>query len=299
MANGRGLNITVTAVIPNYNGQRLLRRYLPAVIDVLRHHDELLIIDDASTDNSVMWLVDAFSLQPNQGTSDYQVWSGVTGSRTQQITIKVIRNRHNLRFGASCNRGVEQARGDIILLLNNDVKPRPGLLSTLLPYFEDPTMFAVGCAELEPVSPKSREYRLGGKNKLWFEKGLFTHSRAATFETGETAWVSGGSGAFSRDKWLKLGGFSDQFYPAYWEDVDLSFRARQRGWKIWFERRAEVEHHHETTNQTAFGQRKIFDMSWRHGQTFVWKNGTWSQKIANVLWKPYHWYFWWRQQLAR
>lgn len=288
----------VTAVIPNYNGQRLMHRYLPMVLDGLRHQDELIVVDDASSDGSVEWLRETFALKQRKEHSEFITWSGTSGSKTQHVDIKVIVNKRNIRFGASCNRGVEQAKGEVILLLNNDVKPRPGLLSTLLPYFQDEKVFAVGCAELEPLSPKSKEYRLGGKNKLWFSKGLFTHSRADSFETGETAWVSGGSGAFSRRKWLELGGFSSQFYPAYWEDVDLSFRARQKGWKVLFDRRAEVEHHHETTNQTAFGQRKIFDMSWKHAQTFVWKNGTLHQKIANILWKPYHWYFWIRQQLT-
>jgi GT2 family glycosyltransferase len=288
----------VSAVIPNFNGQRLLRRYLPAVIACLRSGDELLIVDDASTDSSVAWLVDTFRLKPHSTTSLFSSWQGMIRQQTKDLTATVIKNTDNLRFGASCNRGVEQAQGDIILLFNNDVKPRSSVLNFLLPHFQDKTVFAVGCAELEPISPRSKEFRLGGKNKLWFERGLFVHSRATEFSSGETAWVSGGSGAFDRSKWLALGGFAPDFYPAYWEDVDLSFRARQRGWKVLFERQAEVEHHHETTNQSAFGQRNIFTMSWRHAQVFVWKNGTWVQKIANILWKPYHWYFWLKQRIA-
>jgi GT2 family glycosyltransferase len=286
--------VSVTAVIPNYNGQRLLHRYLPAVISCLRHQDELLIVDDASRDTSVDWLVENYHLQPAETTSRFWQWLGSTTHANKTVHIKVLKNKHNLRFGESCNLGVKEASGDLIFLLNNDVKPKPDVLRFLLPYFKDQKVFAVGCAELEPLSPRSTEYRLGGKNRLLFEKGMLLHSRATSFESGETAWVSGGSGLFDRQKWLELDGFDRAYYPAYWEDVDLSFRARQRGWSVLFERQAEVEHHHETTNQTTFGQRLIFEMSWRSAQTFLWKNGTSAQKLANILWKPYHWYYWWR-----
>ena len=56
-----------------------------------------------------------------------------------------------------------------------------------------------------------------------------------------------------------------------------------------FEEKAVVEHAHETTNDSVFGQGQIDAMSWRNAHKFVWKNGNWWQKLQNVLWRPYWW----------
>ncbi|MBD3279301.1 MAG: glycosyltransferase, partial [Candidatus Pacebacteria bacterium] len=201
----------------------------------------------------------------------------------KRIKVVVLVNQLNQRFAQNVNGGVKLASGELILLLNNDVKPQSNILKYLLPHFQKENMFAVGCLELEPNGVK------GGKNKLWFERGMFHHARASDFNSGPTAWVSGGSGLFARDKWLELAGFDPDYAPAYWEDVDLSFRARKKGWQVWFEPKAVVEHHHESTNLAEFGQKKIAQISWQNAQQFVWKNGSLSQKLQHLLWQPWWW----------
>lgn len=261
----------VSAVIPTFNGLTLLKRNLPAVIKCLRDGDEVLVVDDASQDDTVQWV--------NEHYGD-----GITRDNAQ-VTVKVIKNTQNLRFGATVNKGVEAATGELILLLNNDVKPRSDILKYLVPHFDSANVFAVGCLEIEKNSKGQLQH--GGKNRLWFQRGLFMHARAKDFSSGNTAWVSGGSGLFDRQKWLLLKGFDALFYPAYWEDIDLSFRARKLGWQVLFEEKAVVEHIHETTHQDVFGQKKIDTMSWRNGQKFAWKNGSLWQKLQYLLWYPY------------
>jgi GT2 family glycosyltransferase len=177
---------------------------------------------------------------------------------------------------------VRSAQHDLIFLINSDVAPRKNTLRHLTPYFIDKSVFAVGPLEVE-------HGKKSGKNKLWFERGMFIHSKADNFKSGSTAWVSGGSGLFDKHKWLAIGGFDKLFYPAYWEDIDLSFQARKKGWQVLFEAKAIVDHNHETTNATVFGQRKMEKMSWRNANKFVWKNGDFWQKLAHLLWKPYWW----------
>jgi len=164
------------------------------------------------------------------------------------------------------------------------------VLKFLLPYFESPaeTVFAVGCLELEQAESTSGRAVLGGKNRLWFERGLFVHARAQDYTSGPTTWVSGGSGLFDKAKWLELGGFDEQFYPAYWEDIDLSYRASQRGWKVLFEAKAVVHHTHETTNASVFSQRQTQLFSITNGLRFFWKHATLPQKLAHFCWLPYH-----------
>lgn len=273
---------SVSVIIPTYNGLALLKTNLPAVFKLTRSTDEVVIIDDASTDSSVEWLITEFNLQQRTQNENFGVWQSETMPSMPIITV--IKNHKNLRFAASCNLAVSLARYSLVLLLNNDVVPSPTLLDSLLPHFDDETVFAVGCHEKE----HNQNGISGGKNKLWFERGLFMHARADDFKTGSTAWVSGGSGLFDKTKWIELGGFDVHFYPAYWEDVDLSFRAQKKGWQTLFEANALVDHNHESTNNDVFGQQRLQKVSWRNSRLFTWKHATVSQRLAFLLWLPYH-----------
>lgn len=271
----------VSVVIPTYNARHLLQKNLPSVFKALRDQDEVVIVDDASTDETLAWLRSEFKLQLEKKTTEYEVFRSSSLSSRSHVDISVIRNIQNVRFGASVNRGVNQTKHNLIFLINNDVIPHADVLQYLLPHFEDPLMFAVGCLEHEGK-------QLSGKNKLWFERGLFLHSRADNFLSGETAWASGGSAMFDKAKWAELGGFDARYYPAYWEDVDLSTRAKQKGWKVWFEEQAEVDHLHESTNQDVFGQQKITRMSWQNAKKFTWRHASWWQRVLFLIWQPYH-----------
>lgn len=277
----------VSALIPNYNGVKLFERYLPAVLKTLRSGDELIIVDDTSTDESVAWIKNKFDCQRiDSPVAETELWLG----KTKGIQVKLLVNLKNQRFGASCNRGVLVADHEYIFLLNSDVAPHPDALPPLLKHF-DPTaggetVFGVGCLEIETTNNNEK----AGKQRLWFERGMFLHAKADDFKSGPTAWVTGGSGLFSKAKWLTIGGFDPLYYPAYWEDIDLSYQAQLRGWKVLFEANSVVDHNHETTNQTVFGQKKIEAMSWRNAKKFAWKNGSIWQKIAFLLWQPYWWW---------
>lgn len=287
---------TVSVVIPNFNGQTLLAKHLPAVLRSMRTGDELVVIDDCSTDDSWEWLKKQFSTQAkktdkesyfSQDSFDGLIERGKWSSGQKTGSVLLLQNRLNQRFAKSCNRAVELASSPLIFLLNSDVSPHPKTIQSLVKHFEDSSVFAVGCLEHEKDLQGNNV--LGGKNTLRFGRGMFAHQRANSFESGETAWASGGSSMFDRSKWLALQGFDPDYYPAYWEDVDLSQRAKKRGWTVLFDAEAEVDHNHESTNTSAFGPKKMTKMSWQHAQTFVAKNGTWQQKLQYLLWQPYWW----------
>ncbi len=252
----------ISFIIPNYNGSKLLKKHLPSVFTQMKSGDELIVIDDASTDKSLDYLQ---SLQ----------------KKYPELTI--ISNGQNMRFAASVNKAVAASKHDYILLLNNDVellaKARDELVAEM-----KPNVFAVGCLEYETHNNND----LAGKNKLWFERGLFVHSKASEFSSGETAWASGGSALFDKKKWQELGGFDLSFYPAYWEDIDLSYRARKKGWKVLFSAEARVEHQHESTNNTAFGQKKLELISLKNSLIFAWKHMNLAQWLEHIFFLPYH-----------
>ncbi len=289
----------ISVVIPTYNGKHLLKKHLPSVLAAMRSGDELLIVDDASTDDTAHWLKKAFQLKevsfdpeiddlptkyfPPVNEMQLRVLFGKFEEAAKKIRVTVIRNKDNLRFAASANLGLALSSNRLVFLLNNDVSPEPNVIEKLLSHFQDEEVFAVGCLEYE----NNQDGEKAGKNKLWFEKGLFWHSKADDFISGETAWVSGGSGIFDREKWLDLEGFDQRFYPAYWEDTDISFRAKKWGWKVLFAEEAIVYHQHESTNENVFGQKQIEAISWKHANTFTWKNGNLVQKLQHLIWKPY------------
>jgi len=276
----------VSAVIPTYNGLTLLKKNLPAVFKALNDQDEVVIVDDASDDQTIAWVAEKFTTKNWKMKTKSGIVKVKIGKQSldgKEIRVVVVKNHKNLRFAKSCNKGVEVAKYDYILLLNNDVSPHANFLLPLLAHFDDPQVFGVGCKEIE----KNQGHITSGKNTLQFKRGMFIHSRAKDFDFGPTAWVSGGSGVFDRQKWSELNGFDPDFAPAYWEDIDLSYRARKRGWLVLFEPKAVVDHNHESTNINVFGSQQMYQMSWKNANLFTHKHANFGQKIIYQLFKPY------------
>lgn len=253
---------SVSVVIPNYKKYPLIK-YLPSIIKACQPRRqagpgaEIIVVDDASPDDTVFYLKQNFP------------------------KVKVVVNKTNQRFAISCNNGVKAAKGEIIVLINSDVAPKVGFLKPLLAHFSDPKVFAVSCLEIQKSG-------ISGRNRCQFKRGFLIHS-AAPVVAGNNCWATGGSSAFDRKKYLQIGGMDHLYKPAYWEDIDLSWVAREKfGWKILFEPKSQVYHHHETTNVSVFGQRKMELMALRNQILFVWKNIRGRQLLEHFFWLPYH-----------
>jgi len=251
---------SVSIIIPNYNGRHLLKKYLPAVIKACPQA-QIVIVDDASTDDSVKFLKKHFP------------------------QVKIIVNKTSQRFAVSCNRGIKAAKGEIIILLNSDVAPKKGFLKPLLKHFDDDKVFAVGCLEIQTINDKKE---ISGRSICRFKRGFLTHHKAENQQGHSTCWAAGGSMAVDRNKYLEIGGMDPLYKPAYWEDIDLSWQAKKRGWLVLFESKSQVYHNHETTNISAFGRKKMELMATRNQILFVWKNIRGRQLLEHFLWLPYH-----------
>ena len=245
---------SVSIIIPNYKKLPLIK-HLPKVI-AASQGSEIIVVDDASPDDTVQYLSKHFP------------------------QVKVVVNQTNQRFAVSCNHGVQAAKSDIVVLLNSDVAPKPGYLKPLIKHFSDSKVFAVSCLEIQKSG-------VSGKNHCQYKRGFLIHS-AAPIGSGNNCWATGGSSAFDRKKYLQIGGMDPLYKPAYWEDIDLSWRARQQGFKILFEPQSQVFHNHETTNVSVFGQRKMELMALRNQLLFVWKNIRGRRLVEHFLWLPYH-----------
>lgn len=255
---------SVSIVIPNFKKLPLIK-HLPAIIKATPEA-EIIVVDDASPDDTAVYLKKHFP------------------------KIKVLVNATNQRFAFSCNRGIKAAKNNLVVLLNSDVAPKTDFLKPLLAHFKDPKVFAVSCLEIQ-IDPEGHK-TYSGHNRCWFERGLILHCKEPItgFKTAvSNCWASGGSMALDRGKYLKIGGMDLLFKPAYWEDIDLSWRAREKfGYKILFEPRSQVNHNHEATNTTVFGKQLIETMGLRNQLLFIWKNIRGKKLLSHFLWLPYH-----------
>lgn len=276
----------ISVVIPSYKGVHLYKKNLQAVLDCMRDQDELIVVDDASgpDDDTIVWFEQKFKIKKQSTTpvKETDFYLGEYLETNKNLKIVLLVNQKNQRFGASSNRGFAVAQNELVFLINNDVAPYKDCLQYLVPHFDNEKVFAVGCLEHE-----KHVQEIGGRNKLWFERGMFLHSRYKDLSGGETAWASGGSAMFRKSIFEEIGGFDKLYYPAYWEDIDLSFQARKRGYLVLFEPKAQVDHNHETTNKSVFGEKKINEMSWKNARKFTWKNSNFWQKISFLIWQPY------------
>lgn len=226
-------------IIPNWNGEKLLKKNLPLVL--LSGADEVIVIDNGSTDDSLQFL---------QSLKDPR--------------LKVIENKKNEGFARAVNQGVRKAKGEIVVLLNNDVRPKKDFLTPLVKDFQDEKVFAVSLHEPQWSWAKGR-----------WHNGFIEHEAGQKTKTVHLSfWANGGSGAFRKSIWLKLNGLDEIFAPFYWEDTDLSYRAWKRGYKILWEPQSIVHHQHEGTIGSRFSPKYVDFISQRNQLLFIWKNMT-------------------------
>lgn len=263
-------SMKISVIIPNYNGESLLKRNIPKTIEAIADNKddfELIIVDDASTDNSL------------------EVLEDLKEKFSSKILIKVFKNDQNMGFSSTVNRGVKESSGDILILLNTDVEPQKKFLENLLPNFEDEKMFAVGC--LDRSEEGSGVVERGRGIGAW-KRGFLVHSRGDV-DKRDTLWVSGGSGAFRKNIWERLGGLDEIFNPFYWEDIDLSYRALKSGYKIVFENKSIVTHRHSVgAIKSNYSSREVKEIAYRNQFLFVWKNADFRTFLFHLIWLPYH-----------
>lgn len=103
----------------------------------------------------------------------------------------------------------------------------------------------------------------------------------------EVLFACGGAAAINRSLWEALGGLDPLFAPFYWEDVDLSWRARRRGWPILHVPASVVHHEHGATIGARFERTAVSVIYERNRLLFHWKNLTSTRLLArHLLWLP-------------
>jgi GT2 family glycosyltransferase len=214
----------VSIVIVTYNSAAHVRACLRAVGELAYAGDrEVVVVDNGSADDSAA-----------------VVAAACPGAR-------LIRAGENLGFAGGVNRGVAEARGEVLALLNPDAAPERDWLSQLVDPLADATIGVVGSKVL---GSDGRIQSLG--STLDWPLMLSAHRGDGTADNGQhdalaDVWsVHGAAMGFRREVWERLGGFDEGFFPAYWEESDFCERARRAGLRVMVAPRAVVRHHEAT-----------------------------------------------------
>jgi len=177
-----------------------------------------------------------------------------TGALLKQLSgaFKVIDNEKNQGFVEACRQGADRATGEFILFLNNDTQVMPGWLSNLVNVMDEQPQVGITGSKL--IYPDGRLQEAGGI--IFNDASGWNYGRLQdpTFphinQSREVDYCSGASLMIRKRLWEQLGGFDKRYAPAYYEDTDLCFAARQAGYQVLYCHDSEVIHHEGITAGT-------------------------------------------------
>lgn len=218
----------VSIIIPVYNQFGYTYNCLKAILEhTVGVEYEVIVADDCSTD---------------QVRELERVVTGIT----------VLHNEKNLKFLMNCNQAAQYAKGEYILFLNNDTQVQPNWLRPMVELFEKKK--DVGMVGSKLVYPDGCLQEAGGI--LWKDGSAWNYGHYKN-PTGpeycyvkEADYISGASIMIRASLWKEIGGFDEEFAPAYYEDTDLAFEVRKHGYKVFLQPASVVVHFEGVSNGT-------------------------------------------------
>lgn len=213
--------MNTTVIILSWNGKAYLSDCLKSVAAQTRPADQIIVVDNDSSDGSADFVAQNFP------------------------QVELIRNTRNVGFAAGNNIGLRAARGDVLVLLNQDTEVRSDWLEKLVAAMEaDATIGIAGCKILYPDGTLQH----GGAVIKW-PRGYSHHLSWHEADTGQcdaafdADFVTGAALAISRAALERIGPLDEGFAPAYYEDVDWCYRARAAGLRVRYMPEAALVHY--------------------------------------------------------
>lgn len=211
-----GRVLKISALIVSYDTRDLLDATLRRVRELPDAPEEILVVDNASSDGS-----------PERVAREHP-------------DVRLLALDENVGFGAANNRAAEVATGDALLLLNSDAWPEPGCLDRLRRTLEAEARTGAVAPRLRypdgrpqftwipdtsVVGEALQKLRNPWEGRAWNHGALPALLRAV----GVRGWLTAACLLVRREAWDAIGGFDERFF-LYFEDVDLGLRLRRTGW---------------------------------------------------------------------
>ena len=188
----------ISAIVPTRGAADRLERYLPSVrtsLDACAATSEILVVDDGG------------------------------GLRVVPERARLVSCPQSRGYGPAVNAGVAAARGDRLLILNDDVRLETSTVRLLREALPEEGTFSVVPRVLSPLARNGDE---AGKIGVW-RAGLLEIEEVASAPSRAALYAVGCCYLCHRQTFLALGGYDEAFAPFLWEDVDLGYRAWRRG----------------------------------------------------------------------
>ena len=241
---------SISVVIPNFNGKSLLKRYLPPLVESLSNSKlvsdwEIIIADDASTDDSIKFLYQNFP------------------------SIIVLQNEINAGFSITCNKGIFAATKELVFVLNSDMYVPLDLFDALCPvFFNNKDAFGVFPTVKDITGDNILEAQKYPQNK---SGSIHYVDNFIQDKLSYSLYLCGGNALIDREKLFELKGYNTIYSPFYFEDFDLSLRAWRKGWKSYYCPETYCLHCHSATVNENFSK------------TFIEETFTRNKLIFNYL----------------
>lgn len=242
----------VSVIIVNWNGRSWLETCLPTLAAQTFSSFETIVVDNGSTDGSVAWL----------------------GEHWPQV--RVIELPENLGFAAANNVAIRQSQAPYVVTLNNDTCVAPTWLAELVVPAQAPNVGMVACQIVQWQHPDRLDSagidvdKAGiGWNRGWDQPVELAQEETAVFGPSAAAAL------YRRDMLADIGLFDEDFF-AYYEDVDLAWRAQRAGWRCLYTPKAQARHWHSATaNRTPRFKSYLLSRNklWTLIKNIAWPNG--------------------------
>lgn len=225
----------ISIIILTHNKLAVTRRCLPRLLQSADAGWELIVVDNGSTDGTTAWL------------------RGFQGEAERAgLRMRVLANAANAGCSTARNQGIAAATGDRIVFVDNDVTVRSrnwlGRLSRLLDV--DPAIGMVGPKLVYPVAPYRIQFAGGAVSRTGRVQFL---GRGAAIDDSrfnvrrEVQYLISACCMTRRSVLEQAGGFDEAFNPVQFEDTDLCYRIREKGYRILFEPAVEMYHYESST----------------------------------------------------
>lgn len=217
----------VAVVILNWNGVKHLRQYLPSVLSSSYPNLEIVLGDNASTDDSVAFI------------------------KAEYPSITIIENDTNYGFTGGYNRVLAKVDADYFILLNSDVEVSPDWITPVINLMESDQLIAAAAPKIRAFNQRGYFEHAGAaggfidnygypfcQGRMFYEieedKGQYQQSK-------EVFWATGAAMFVKKQYWLEAGGFDERFF-AHMEEIDLCWRLKNMGYKVMYCAESEVFH---------------------------------------------------------
>lgn len=254
-------------VILNWNGVNHLRTYLPSVIQY-SDSASIYVADNASTDDSIKVLKDEFP------------------------KVKLIINKENGGFAKGYNDALKNLEEEYFILLNSDVEVINNWIQPIIDYFEENESCAIAQPKIKAYLQKD-EFEYAGAAGGFIDYLGYPFCQGRLFQSmekdlgqyetrKEVFWASGACMFIRSSVFKKLGGF-DINYFAHMEEIDLCWRAKNRGYQVYYIPDSTVFHLGGGSLQSS-NPRKTF-LNFRNSLTTLYKNDQSNYTILKIIWR--------------